>query len=316
VIDPANQMPVISNQISSTNQQNQLSTERVPSTIPKAGTYEGTWLYPSSQMFWNAMVRKNKAGGDSNEKDMDTVVKVHNNMNENTWLQVLAWEALYPPSSDPDRQPKLLKFLGRPDELSPKAYIKTLFGHPKPFDRHDWIVDRGGHQIRYVIDYYSDESMVTQDNLPQHIKDIHSMKSIRVDVRPALDSLAACFDRFVRMPWMRLQGHQKYNPPPFFAPSRMIIAEQQKQQRLVEHWTNIQTNCSKAKETLKNCKSDYECSVASVELQKCIAGIVCPSVLKDFQASLAATPQKLERVESTYAAMTKCIDTFEIDSRK
>ena len=27
---------------------------------------------------------------------METVVSVHNNMNENTWRQVMAWEALHP----------------------------------------------------------------------------------------------------------------------------------------------------------------------------------------------------------------------------
>jgi len=34
-----------------------LSTNREQSTIPKAGTNE-TWVYPSEQMFWNAMLRK------------------------------------------------------------------------------------------------------------------------------------------------------------------------------------------------------------------------------------------------------------------
>jgi hypothetical protein len=30
------------------------------------------------------------------ERDMDTVVAIHNNMNENTWMQLLAWEKLHP----------------------------------------------------------------------------------------------------------------------------------------------------------------------------------------------------------------------------
>ncbi len=34
-----------------------LPTERQKSNIPKAGTEE-TWVYPSPQMFWNAMLRK------------------------------------------------------------------------------------------------------------------------------------------------------------------------------------------------------------------------------------------------------------------
>jgi cytochrome c heme-lyase len=35
-----------------------LSTERVRSNIPKAGTESDKWEYPSEQMFWNAMLRK------------------------------------------------------------------------------------------------------------------------------------------------------------------------------------------------------------------------------------------------------------------
>lgn len=34
-----------------------LPTNRIISNIPKAGTDEN-WVYPSQQMFWNAMLRK------------------------------------------------------------------------------------------------------------------------------------------------------------------------------------------------------------------------------------------------------------------
>ena len=55
---------------------------------------------------------------------MSAVVAVHNNMNENTWKQVLSWEELHSDTfhaKDEGRDPKLLKFLGRPDDLSPKV---------------------------------------------------------------------------------------------------------------------------------------------------------------------------------------------------
>ena len=45
------------NQTPSQDQPFQLSTDRQSSSIPKDGT-DGTWLYPSEQMFWNAMIRK------------------------------------------------------------------------------------------------------------------------------------------------------------------------------------------------------------------------------------------------------------------
>ena len=30
-----------------------------------------------------------------------------------------------------------------------------LLGYQKPFDRHDWTVDRCGKKVEYVIDFYS-----------------------------------------------------------------------------------------------------------------------------------------------------------------
>jgi cytochrome c heme-lyase len=39
--------------------------------------------------------------------------------------------------------------------LTPKARWNTLMGYQPPFDRHDWIVDRCGTQVEYVIDFYS-----------------------------------------------------------------------------------------------------------------------------------------------------------------
>jgi hypothetical protein len=93
-IDPANQMPSTANQLPAQGQEVPLSTERVKSAIPKGGTDADTWLYPSPQMFWNALVRKGKVEG-AKEDDMDVVVAIHNNMNENTWRAVLAWEELH-----------------------------------------------------------------------------------------------------------------------------------------------------------------------------------------------------------------------------
>lgn len=266
------------------------------------------------------MVRKNKVSG-SNEEDMETVVKVHNNMNENTWQQVLAWEALYPSPPHPDLAPKLLRFQGRPDELSPKALLKTMLGHPKPFDRHDWIVDRGGKEVRYVIDYYSDESLTQQDQLPQHLKDIQSMKSISVDVRPALDSFHALLDRTLRMPLTRLLGATHYRPPPFLPPSPMVKAEAIKQSQLQSHWRSVQERCSAVKEALAACASENECSKLSIDLQRCVAGVVCPAIASEFDACVkssaaGSSPQDTANIERAYEAMTKCIDTFEIDSRK
>jgi cytochrome c heme-lyase len=54
-LSSANQMPVEPNQQPCPGQKKLLSTERVASTIPKGGT-DGSWLYPSPQMFFNGVL--------------------------------------------------------------------------------------------------------------------------------------------------------------------------------------------------------------------------------------------------------------------
>ena len=56
-------------------------------------------------------------------------------------------------------------------------------GFALPFDRHDWIVDRCGREVRYVIDFYSGS--------PQP----GAAVGMFLDVRPALDSFEALWDR-------------------------------------------------------------------------------------------------------------------------
>ena len=60
-----------------------------------------------------------------------------------------------------------------------------------PFDRHDWIVDRCGTDVRYIIDYY-DGGKVNKINYQFTL----------LDVRPAFDSFSAFWDRS-KATWMR-----------------------------------------------------------------------------------------------------------------
>jgi len=149
-IDPLNMMPP-PNQSMTPGQAEPLPTERVPSSIKKGGT-DGTWLYPSPQMFWNSLHRKGKADG-VREGDVSMVVTIHNEMNERTWRQLLEWESLHA-GEHLDGEPALRHFMGNPYKLSPKAQLKRALGLGLPFDRHDWMVDRGGRKRHYVIDYY------------------------------------------------------------------------------------------------------------------------------------------------------------------
>jgi cytochrome c heme-lyase len=49
----------------------------------------------------------------------------------------------------------LIRFQGKPKDYTIKARLRQLLGYQLPFDRHDWIVDRCGEQVRYIIDFYT-----------------------------------------------------------------------------------------------------------------------------------------------------------------
>ncbi|KAJ3065536.1 hypothetical protein HDU98_011116 [Podochytrium sp. JEL0797] len=146
---PLNNMPLTPNQMPSKDQKEPLSVDREISTIPMAGKHDGKmWVYPSEQMFYNAMKRKNWT---PQERDMHSVVPIHNVVNEEAWRKIMEWEGMHKTSC---AQPKLLKFIGRPRDYTPKARLLNLVGYKLPFDRHDWYVDRCGKEVRYVIDFY------------------------------------------------------------------------------------------------------------------------------------------------------------------
>ena len=61
-INAANMMPA-PNQCPAPGQAKLLSTERVTSSIPQGKDKSGRWVYPSEQMFYNALLRKGKGDG-------------------------------------------------------------------------------------------------------------------------------------------------------------------------------------------------------------------------------------------------------------
>ncbi|KAJ2722754.1 Cytochrome c1 heme lyase [Coemansia sp. Benny D115] len=201
-LDPSNQMPAVPEQTPSRGQLHGLSTQRTISSIPRASRYEAAgksecpavdvpgqsgskdmWVYPSEQMFFNAMRRKN---WNPQETDMKTVVPIHNAVNEKCWMMIMEWEARYKTQC---ARPMLLKFEGKSKELTPKARLRSLFGYHTPFDRHDWTVDRCGKPVRYIIDFYEGKKDPKHPEKP----------SFFLDVRPAL-TLEGAWDR-VRRFW-------------------------------------------------------------------------------------------------------------------
>ncbi|VDD83494.1 unnamed protein product [Mesocestoides corti] len=190
-VDPLNMMPQES-QTPSPGQPFPLSTNREVSSIPKADPKDENiqnWVYPSPQMFWNAMLRKGWrwSSDQISPDDMENIVRIHNANNEAAWAEVLKWEAMHYREC---KTPKLRKFAGDAKNYSPRARIRHWMGYELPFDRHDWVVDRCGKDVRYIIDYY-DSDKIDPD-----------YKFALLDVRPALDSFSALRDR-MRVVWRR-----------------------------------------------------------------------------------------------------------------
>ncbi|XP_004710031.1 holocytochrome c-type synthase [Echinops telfairi] len=187
-VDPSNLMPP-PNQMPAPDQPFPLSTTREESSIPRADS-EKKWVYPSEQMFWNAMLKKGWKWkhDDISQKDMYNIIRIHNQNNEQAWKEILKWEALH--ARECPCGPTLIRFGGKAKEYSPRARIRSWMGYELPFDRHDWIINRCGTEVRYIIDYYDGGEV-----------DKNYQFTI-LDVRPALDSFSAVWDR-MKVAWWR-----------------------------------------------------------------------------------------------------------------
>ena len=184
LVNPRNMMPEISTTPESPEQTASLSQAREISSIPKTGS-AACWQYPSPQMFYNALIRREK---EAESDSMDAVVHVHNFVNEETWKKILEFEKLHYASCP---TPSLQRFIGKSEELSPQAFFKQIY-LGRPFDRHDWFVDRCGQKtVRYIIDYYDAPSADGFD--------------VQIDVRPAADTLDNVWDR-LRVSFRSLLG--------------------------------------------------------------------------------------------------------------
>lgn len=71
--------------------------------------------------------------------------------------------------------------------MSPKARLNTLLGYTAPFDRHDWVVDRCGTKVEYVIDFYAGKQP-QQGKGAQQARGGATGPSFYLDVRPKLNS--------------------------------------------------------------------------------------------------------------------------------
>jgi cytochrome c heme-lyase len=158
-----------------------MSSERETSSIPNR---EGKWRYPSPVQFYRNAVAK---GHDVDPNDMNTVVSIHNAVNEETWRRIIKLESRYHAKECPSG-PTLIRFVGKPQEPSLKAKaMHWLAGYVMPFDRHEWMIDRCGTGLfKYHVDFYDGP------------RDQSGKVNIYLDVRPAMDTMTGITDR-IRM---------------------------------------------------------------------------------------------------------------------
>ncbi|KAJ4393251.1 holocytochrome c synthase [Gnomoniopsis smithogilvyi] len=208
-----------------------LPVERDPSSIPK-GSGDGNWEYPSPQQMYNALLRKGHT--DTDITAVESMVSVHNFLNEGAWAEIVEWERRFGGglsraweiskrgeenahetqrlidwrNGTPPITPALVRFQGRPQDMTPKAAMLQVmgwlypakFGTEPPFDRHDWYVARDVNgtrkEVRYVIDYYEGAPEPTGEPV------------FYLDVRPALTPTGAA-ERLMRWGgdvWWRASG--------------------------------------------------------------------------------------------------------------
>lgn len=163
----------------------EIGDEQPGTPIPSSGrgnSDDGThWVNPSANQLFRALKRKNKP---IHSGDARNVADVHAVVTDMSWDCVMEYENLHPEC----KEPTLARFFGMYGILSWKSKLLKFRTGIEPFDRHDWVVDRCGKEVRYIIDYYSVE--VPNPNDPTGDPEI----VYSIDARPAL-TLAGIVDR-------------------------------------------------------------------------------------------------------------------------
>jgi cytochrome c heme-lyase len=151
-LNPLNYMFSYISQDRAPNQTVDLPVDREVSSIPRGDVSGTKWEYPSPQQMYNAMLRKGYT--DTPQDAVESMVAVHNFLNEGAWAEIVEWEQIFSKglkngwekcrrgsdnlamelarerlrSNDESDMPRLVKFQGRPQDLTPKARILQALG--------------------------------------------------------------------------------------------------------------------------------------------------------------------------------------------
>lgn len=210
-----------------------LPLQRETSSIPR-GDVESNWEYPSPQQMYNAMLRKGYT--DTPVDAVESMVAVHNFLNEGAWSEICEWEQVFsrgfssawdicksgeqgiaterarrefntarrealglspPPETAPE--PKLLRFQGRPNTPTPKARILSLLGQyfPDSFGSEPPFDRHDWYVSRKLPDGQTKEIRYVIDYYSGGVQPTGE-PVFYLDIRPALDSPSAAAERAMR----------------------------------------------------------------------------------------------------------------------
>ncbi|KAF2759441.1 cytochrome c and c1 heme-lyase [Pseudovirgaria hyperparasitica] len=176
-------------------QQQQQEQHTTPDSEPAdAHKKETNWIYPSPKMFYEAMKRKKHS---PEPATMDAIVPIHNAVNERVWTEIKTWEHGWGTDAceGPFGGTFLESFHGMGDQLSPKARVNSWLGYAKPFDRHEWVINRCGRRVEYLIDFYAGRD----EGVPGKSLNFY------LDVRPKLNSWEGWAMRGARVLGLRFE---------------------------------------------------------------------------------------------------------------
>ena len=153
-LNPLNYMFQSISQERAPEQTQALPTSRDESSIPR-GTGDGNWEYPSPQQMYNALLRKGYT--DTDVTAVESMVAVHNFLNEGAWGEIVEWERRFgkglfrgwevskrgeenagmalrqlETQEGGQSEPTLLRFQGRPKEMTPKAAMLQMLARIYP----------------------------------------------------------------------------------------------------------------------------------------------------------------------------------------
>lgn len=152
-LNPLNYMFSNISQARAPNQTVDLPVDREQSSIPRADGSSANWEYPSPQQMYNAMLRKGYT--DTPQDAVESMVAVHNFLNEGAWQEIVNWEETFASGlkkgwekckrgeqnlerelekekGELKEPPKLVRFMGRPQERTPKASMLQVLGWMYP----------------------------------------------------------------------------------------------------------------------------------------------------------------------------------------